>query len=119
MLMAKNPENWQYFFFDLWTLKESYIKAVGEGLSIPLKSFTISFFKIGEIVVKLGNELTNWTLKQYDLEPEYKMSACGVNKAFPDNVILKKLKHICSEPNIFRNNSTHQKQLIDINFNQI
>ncbi len=100
MLIAKNPEKWQLFFFDLWTLKESYIKAVGKGISIPLKSFTINFLKKGEIAVKLGNKLTNWTLKQYDLDPNYKMSVCGTNKAFPDNVIIKKLKYICSEWNI-------------------
>jgi 4'-phosphopantetheinyl transferase len=100
MLMAKNPENWQLFFFDLWTLKESYIKAVGEGLSIPLKSFTISFLKRGEIAVKFGNKLTNWTLKQYFLDPEYKIAVCGTHKAFPDNVIIKELKSICSGRNI-------------------
>ncbi|MBU3198520.1 4'-phosphopantetheinyl transferase superfamily protein [Clostridium estertheticum] len=28
-------------FYDLWTLKESYIKAIGRGLSIPFSSFNI------------------------------------------------------------------------------
>ncbi len=32
-------------FFDLWTLKESYIKAWGQGLSIPLNEFS---FHIGK-----------------------------------------------------------------------
>lgn len=30
-------------FFDLWTLKESYIKACGMGLLIPLKDFSFQF----------------------------------------------------------------------------
>lgn len=100
MLMAKSPKDRQNFFFDLWTLKESYIKAVGEGLSLPLKSFTVSFLEKNEIMVKSGNILTNWTLKQYHLDPGYKMAVCAANKAFPVNIVIKKLEDICSELNV-------------------
>ncbi|CAH1190142.1 4'-phosphopantetheinyl transferase Sfp [Paenibacillus plantiphilus] len=38
-LMAVPPQDRLAMFYTLWTLKESYVKAVGEGLSIPLNSF--------------------------------------------------------------------------------
>jgi len=38
-------------FFDLWTLKEAYIKACGEGLSIPLDSFWYEFTDGGEMSI--------------------------------------------------------------------
>lgn len=38
-LRALPPERQRQRFFDLWTLKEAYIKARGQGLAIPLASF--------------------------------------------------------------------------------
>ena len=53
-------------FFTYWTLKEAYIKAVGQGLSYPLDSFEISITeKDGDRVFQIGrnNELLpNWSL---------------------------------------------------------
>ena len=37
------PEQQRARFFDLWTLKEAYIKACGMGLAIPLGSFSFNF----------------------------------------------------------------------------
>lgn len=36
---CENPRN---AFYQMWTLKESYIKAVGKGLHLPLSAFEIS-----------------------------------------------------------------------------
>lgn len=39
-LRALPPERQRSRFFDYWTLKESYIKAKGKGLAIPLEQFS-------------------------------------------------------------------------------
>jgi 4'-phosphopantetheinyl transferase len=53
-------------FFTYWTLKEAYIKAVGQGLSLPLDSFEILFTeKQGPRIFRIGDnyeEPGNWSL---------------------------------------------------------
>lgn len=79
-LLSKREEERLSYFYELWTLKESYIKNTGEGLSFPLNLFTV----IGEGKIKL--EAKGYYFKQYDIDKNYKLSVCGIRNKFPKNI---------------------------------
>ncbi|MBU3219487.1 4'-phosphopantetheinyl transferase superfamily protein [Clostridium algidicarnis] len=48
-------------FYEIWSLKESYIKCCGKGLSIPLKSFSIEVDQYENIKVVRNKERKTYT----------------------------------------------------------
>jgi 4'-phosphopantetheinyl transferase len=68
-------------FFTCWTRKEAYLKARGDGLSLPLDSFDVAFLPEEEprlIETRQDPaEASRWTLQDLDVDPGYKAAlAC-------------------------------------------
>ncbi len=92
----KKPERLP-FFYTLWTLKESYIKALGTGMSEPLNSFSVRFLDNQNIrMAKNKNLQDRMFLKIYDVDNGYKMAVCAPHNNFPLSIISKDLSDLLS-----------------------
>lgn len=71
------------YFYKLWTLKESYIKMVGRGLSISLDSFSCSIQPDNHVTFNTECKTSDVYLKLYEPDSCYKMSICQTHEQFP------------------------------------
>lgn len=95
VLELKNNLDRLSFFYTLWTLKESYLKAVGKGLYQSLNSFTIKFLEDGKIGLFLdGRMIPNIFFRMYPIDENYKLAVCASSYFFPGSVVRKEIKDI-------------------------
>ena len=73
-------------FFRLCTMKESYVKMTGEGMSLGLDTFEVDFSDKPEIYRK--GVRCSCFLREYDI-PGYKMTVCAQESEFDDLVTVE------------------------------
>lgn len=83
---AENEFEKAHIFFTLWTLKESFLKAIGKGLSKSLNSFTILHTSTGGYELERDDETTGFYLRAYPFEEGYKLAVCAKDKEFEEGV---------------------------------
>ncbi len=75
------PDEKERAFFDGWTRKEAFIKAIGKGLAFPLKNFDVSLGPDLPRIRRIESNMTpssQWTLAPLDPVPGYsRRPMCG------------------------------------------
>ncbi|MGE7878509.1 4'-phosphopantetheinyl transferase family protein [Peribacillus muralis] len=93
-LKSISPVHQLDYFYDIWTLKESYTKALGLGLTLPLKQYSITKIDSKYIGVKNNGILQPYYFRQYDFLDNYKLSVCSKCEELTQNVNVKKFDEI-------------------------
>jgi len=92
-LMNKEDNERLRYFYTLWTLKESYIKAVGKGLSILLNSFSIQI-ECGNIGINTCNEFNSCFFKLYEIDKYHLVAVCSLNKKYSPEIKILNLSQL-------------------------
>jgi 4'-phosphopantetheinyl transferase len=95
-LAALAPHQRQYRFYEYWTFKESYIKARGMGLSIPLDKFDFKFPNDYAVEIAthadLADDPTRWQFWQLSTSSEYLVAVCAEKSdPAPIRLIVRRL----------------------------
>jgi 4'-phosphopantetheinyl transferase len=101
-LNAVSPGRQQYRFYEYWTFKESYIKARGMGLSIPLDKFSFHYPKEDAVELaidpELGDDPARWQFWQMQPTSEHLLALSAERiDAQPPKLIVRKTVPMKSE----------------------
>jgi len=87
------------YFFDLWTLKESYLKLLGKGLTKSLGSFTIARTGSGFELITNSEKDETIHFFQMALDPNYKLSVCSLSSEWNEKATLITIDELINKMN--------------------
>lgn len=96
-LSAVLPNQQQYRFYEYWTFKESYIKARGLGLSLPLDKFSFNYSNdhIVELAIdpELEDDAARWEFWQFQPTSEHLLAVCAerIGAQSPRLIVRKRI----------------------------
>ena len=91
--MALDEDERMRYFITLWTIKESYLKAIGRGLTQHLNSFTIR--KNSDSYQLTGNqEAEGYGIEAFSIAPDYALAICSPLPFSPAEITTISLKDI-------------------------
>ncbi|MGN0462518.1 MAG: 4'-phosphopantetheinyl transferase family protein [Ruminococcus sp.] len=86
-----SPKEQTSAFFRLWTLKESYVKALGTGMTKPFDEFAVEF---GEKITLTDSQCENpHFFREYPFG-EYMIACCSEQDSFQDELRIITLKDL-------------------------
>ena len=86
-------------FFRYWTLKESFMKATGLGMRLPLDSFQIIIGNDGKTGVRQSVDTKNYNFTEIDAFPGYKCAVCTAGNAAETDVKIVDFREILNGGN--------------------
>ena len=120
-MRALAPDRQLNRFFELWTLKESYIKARGMGLSIPLNQFSFGLEEAHSVAVSFDPLLQDapqrWHFWQFDIGPAHLAAACAQVGSRAPFMCARRLIPCVSEKPLYvgiRRNSANLSELAEL-----
>jgi 4'-phosphopantetheinyl transferase len=100
-LRALPPDDQPARFWDLWTFKESYIKARGMGLALPLDGFSYRFDAPGHVDIgfepKITDDPARWALWQFRPDATHLLAVCLEHRTQPTAFVLREVQPMLSE----------------------
>jgi 4'-phosphopantetheinyl transferase len=104
-VLAATPSHQQQDrFFEYWTFKESYIKARGMGLSLPLDKFSFHYPDDHTVAIAIHPDLADdparWQFWQCRPSPDYLVAVCAerVGARSPSLIVKKTIPMQSDEP---------------------